>query len=55
MRLAIAIGGVVEPLSASETVLESVSKTTSLMPISQVKETAWSMFFASASRGPKGS
>ena len=54
MRLAIAIGGVVEPLSISEIVLESVSKT-SLMPISQVKKTAWSMSFASASRGPKGS
>lgn len=46
---------VVEPLSSSVIVLEFVSKTTSLMPISQVKETAWSMAFTSASRGPKGS
>ena len=54
-ELAIVTGGVVEPLSASVTMLESVSKTTSLTPMSQAKDTTSSIAIALASKGPRGS
>ena len=50
----IAAGGVVEPDRIVKTMLESVSKITSRMPISHANETATSKDFASASKGPKG-
>ena len=52
MRFAIAIGKMMVPLSALKTMRESVSKITSLIPISHAKETASSIAFPYASNEP---